>query len=764
MEKPLLKREDTSMKLLVIALCYLSWSGGIAQGTRASDSGSSVGITVTESDQAGPLTRGYESPYRPTPLNYLQLEETIPPSRLTVLADQAVALAPLRIREELKDNFARLTPTHQDLYAQMILTPTDPRFTDELAFCIAEVAAEILQSDTFLPNLLEENVYYVYEHDQYLDYVRIVDVGEPGLDDDYYSTTRYLVEEAGIVTEYELEPELYYWFIVHPKIEDEMVDYVDPNTVNAPHADPPTGVFWRDWLFTYTEPIPELDVDYPILRDRVMEAEVLWKSTVNSIDNGAVGAINQWVLDTLDFTSGAERPKQPVRIYKLHQGRCGEHQDFTSAASRACLIPCLNTEAINEDHVWNEFWDRRWIHWEPVNVMVDSALTYENGWGKAFSGVINVYGDGYIWNVLDRYSEGFCSVTVQVEDANGDPVDGAQVSFKKPGGYAGLWGYTGSTGSIMEIYGDGVSCTTRISSPLGKFPADGFYTISSLTDDGESYNWTATYPTTLPQLLATPLPDQQAETPYRAVIEYAVLEEVVVGDYQYDRNHNFTRRQPTGSVDVFIVDEANWTLYAAYQEFAAYQLTKFTPNGAISFGFPNIDDWTIVFSAERKLTCTQILDVAVILEQQSGPEWIVLETVTRVLPLFPGERYTVSVALPPKLGVTLSMPAHSFEPGDVCGLTLECGNPGEPLTAVPLFVLLDVLGTYWFYPTWNLEPPAWVDVDVPTGVTSMIILEPFAWPEGAGSADGIYFHAAMTDKGITQLLGDMDSWEFGWSD
>ena len=151
----------------------------------------------------------------------------------------------------------------------------------------------------------------------------------------------------------------------------------------ASAADPPTGQFWRDFLFAYA------DSGYPVLKDQLAGCQTLWEGNVDSRTNGAVGILTQWILDVMDFGSGAERPIQPVRIYRKHLGRCGEHADITAAAARAALIPTNSASAIDNDHTWNEFWDRRWIAWEPVNVYVDAPWHYE-GWGMEFLGALRL--------------------------------------------------------------------------------------------------------------------------------------------------------------------------------------------------------------------------------------------------------------------------------------------------------------------------------------------------------------------------------------
>jgi hypothetical protein len=49
---------------------------------------------------------------------------------------------------------------------------------------------------------------------------------------------------------------------------------------------------------------------------------------------------------------------------------------MTSASARASLIACRNVGARGNDHTWNEFYDRRWVQWEPVNTYVEHYYYY----------------------------------------------------------------------------------------------------------------------------------------------------------------------------------------------------------------------------------------------------------------------------------------------------------------------------------------------------------------------------------------------------
>jgi len=113
-------------------------------------------------------------------------------------------------------------------------------------------------------------------------------------------------------------------------------------------------------------------------------------------------------------------------------------------------------------------------------------------------------------------------------------------------------------------------------------------------------------------------------------------------------------------------------------------------------------------------------------------------------------------------GVTLAMPAHTFTEGDACYLLANvCNNEGSTLTDNPLFIVLDVYGIYFFAPSWG-ETMDHYDQSFPVGLTQVNAITQFAWPTGAGAADGIFFYAALTDPAITTLVGQLGSWEFAW--
>jgi len=689
--------------------------------------------------------------------------EVLPAERLTDQAKLAIQASPDWLQADLTDNLERMQESFQDIYAAMILHPSETRFRDEIAFCVANIGTANLENPNFIPDLLEENAAYIYEHDQYLDYVRVSDVGDPDADPGYYTTTFYNIKESETIVEYELPKEIYYWNIVHPKIEDESVFYIDPYTEGDVPAAPPTGVFWRDWIFTITE-VPGTDDTYPVLRDALSGIDTLWGDTTT----GAIGALSAWERTVMEFSSGSERPHQPVRIYAKHLGRCGEWQDLTSAASRACLIPCLNTEAIGEDHVWNEFWHLRWIHWEPVNGddYIDNPLVYENRWGKVFSGVFNVAGDGYIWDVIDRYSEGHCSINVTVLDANGDPVDGARLAVKN-NGYASCYSYVGSDGETSVLYGDAISAKGKIKSEIGKYPSGGAtYNIASETVDGETYSWVAQYDTeTIPQILWKPVTASEI-TNYRLSVQYDVTGEVKTGYYPFDKQNQYTRQTNGGSIDAFIVDSANLSLYNGGSEFEAYSIQKMTSDASFQFILPAFDTWTVILSTERKLTSEEMVSAVITLEENQNGDWTELVSTTRDLSLMPGERYMASVTAGGSLGVKVEMSSKMMHPGDLCWCNTIVYNPNlqEPGMNIPLFVILDVYGELFFAPEFSDFSNYTVENLQTAEKQVFSVLPEFTWPDISGVTNGILWYAAMTNPEMTELLGEMDIFDFGWSE
>jgi hypothetical protein len=528
----------------------------------------------------------------------------LPEEPVIARALQAIDYAPAWLAEDLRDVFSRVDSATQDTLAGTILGASDP-IVDEVAFVVAHTAYQVLRSENLYRGLFIENAEHVYAFDPYLDYVEIVDYGSAAAGGDYYSTARYFTSQGGDTVEVEMPRERYYWDIVHPKITDEFPTYIDPATGEA--ADPPVGRFWREFLFTHADP------GYPVLSDRLAGCQTLWEGNVDSQVNGAIGILTKWVQDVLDFGSGAERPIQPVRIYRLHLGRCGEHADFTAAAARASLIATNSPSAPDEDHTWNEFWDERWVPWEPVNNYIDSGWHYE-GWGKSFLGVFNWRGDDWTWTSTQRYTPS-CSLTVAATDSAGRPIDGAMVRVARklgPGNFAlSTWGHTDHNGLVGFTLGDNHNIFVRIESSVGTFPSDGTYrkaVDSSLP--GEHYSYERAVNGYRPNIPLLPHP---VVTPpwneYMIRVEWNG-EEIVYGNCHYGGN-TFADRRKGSSVEFFILPEGMFPLYAAGDTAWAYEIREEADSGDVFFEVPEPDNYYVVLSNEEHIKNKQLVAGAV---------------------------------------------------------------------------------------------------------------------------------------------------------
>lgn len=526
----------------------------------------------------------------------------LPDDPVTLLAYQAIDYAPDWLSLELRDAFGRLDSDFQDSLAQIILDAVDP-YVDEVAFLVAHTAPEVLTHASLYTDLFLENAVGVYAADPYLDYADIVDYGSASVGGDYYSTISYQTAAARGTTTVELPKERYYWDIVHFRITDEIPTYIDPATGGS--TDPPTGRFWREYVFTHA------DSGYPILRDALAGVQTLWEGNVDSKTNGAVGVVTQWIQDCLNFGSGAERPIQPVRILAIHLGRCGEHADITAAAARAALISTNSPSAIASDHTWNEFWDRRWIPWEPVNNYVDSGWHYE-GWGKSFNAIFNWRGDDWTWTVTERYTPA-CTLVVAVTDSFGYPVDGARVTVAKRGDGAvysvSAWDYTDHNGNAQFMVGDNQEIRVRFDSDIGTWPSGPLYRmVCELSIPDTLYYYSRGILGERPQTPILPAPPPLHRSgEYQMRVNWGTSDEFIYGANQIGGSKVFSRHLSGGAVNFFICDETNYAAYTSPDTFYAYEIMDDEDSADVAFTLPGEGDWYAVLSNEEHIVNSQIV-------------------------------------------------------------------------------------------------------------------------------------------------------------
>ncbi len=541
------------------------------------------------------------------------LIEIPPANTLSDLCMQAVNRAPRWLRNDLKDNLIQFGSANEvtDAIALQIICAPDP-FVDEIAFTLAHLSSTLL-TDTVMDwqrdlLIVYENVQSLYDADSYLNYVQINDYGT-SVDDDYWSTAEYTIRtEAGNTIQIEIDKEIYYWFVVHPRISDEAPLYIDPATGDA--ASPPLGKFWRD--FYLNEP----DSGYVSLHDMLDSCGIMYGNIFNnnSDDNGAVGIVTRWIQDVMNFGSGAERPIQPVRIYSLHLGRCGEHQDITAAAARAALIPTVGATAICNDHVWNEFWDgTRWKSWEPVNNYVGDSLAYQ-GWGKHFPALFDWRGDGFVWTVTERYHTNTTTLTINIRQSNDAPVDGAKVKIISDYEYGGLrlatCGYTNSDGVVTFTIGGERDIYVNIFSFMGRYPSDpeGAVLIIEDSDTNIEYEWTYNYNDQMSIIMPDDAPPpQDSLNHFHLTFAYDMLNEATQS--QIFQHSDFVAKTGDGTLNFFICDATNYNRFISWLDFEAFAIADLTSSGEIDFTLPNDNTWYAVLNNFNSLSNYQRIDL-----------------------------------------------------------------------------------------------------------------------------------------------------------
>ena len=492
-----------------------------------------------------------------------------------------------------------------------LLLSCPDHLVDEIAFSISFTSDNVLLANEVVPEMFLENARYIYETAPYLEYVDLVEIGDFN-SGDYYTTTRYRIVEDGIEKEVTLPRDMYYKFVVHPKVTEEIPLFINPET--GDHDDPypeGNGRFWREYLFYHNDtsypsdpdPADELDryptdMFPPLLKDVLSGVSVLFNSTTHSAPGGrsvyygenAVIRVSNWVGKTLILNqqevSDDERPTQPVRIARTHNGNCGELQDLTIAAARCALIPASGIILLAEDHVWIEFWERGWHQWDNYwsdsGSIIDNFDNYWYNWGgRGGSGIYKSLGNDMIEDVTTHYvpREVLSDVIVKVSDRNGEPVDGARVvigshwliehSADTPvtAPFPSIWNYTDSDGMArFTLSGNNIS--VKIISRLGNGAVPKTY-----IDPGTRYEFNVTLEGEKPR----PRPKFREVNPPAEgdwLIEYDME---VVGAYQRppDANSGSVHTRPIGSglhMDFAVVSEVQLENVMGNRQAEAYRV------------------------------------------------------------------------------------------------------------------------------------------------------------------------------------------------
>ncbi len=592
-----------------------------------------------------------------------------PTDPLTVDARLAVNKAPTWLQKQLEDTFSRLNATYQDTYADIILDALDP-YVDEIAFCVANTSTNDLTNANFYPQLIIDNAEYLYKVDADVDYAEIVNYGDSISGGDYYSTVRYKVKEGEVTNEYDYPRDIYYWYIVHYRDQDELPTYIDPDldpSVCTGSCDqdgiptaPPEGRFWREYYYgcdtdedgTIDSPCPtffgeQCDTDHdgtkdgpcPVLRDWLQDVHVLWeeKKDTHGPTNGAIGQVSEWVHQILGRWGDKDgcRPIRPMIVYYCQDGNCGEYQDIQTAAGRTALIPTRSVHAAPVcDHVWNEFYERRWIEWQAEDKQIDHPEGHD-GWTGGNAGMRAYQGDGLCLTDSTSLYTPSCQLTVTITDANGYPVDGAMVKVASEPAvilcsyhiivFEVSRGLTDENGQVTFTLGDNNAepnpCRmyyVSVNTDWGSYPSSGYALIIDHPQPDTTYYWSHQFTSGSVSRLSyspaanppDPIIDNLMEVTYSATDEFGY-------GTGYDGITYREVMQP-GNLDFFIADSSNYSLFTSDSSFEAFETAIDSVSGDISFIPPVTDDWYAVWSNEAAHNFSQVVDATVRLYENNG--------------------------------------------------------------------------------------------------------------------------------------------------
>jgi len=107
----------------------------------------------------------------------------------------------------------------------------------------------------------------------------------------------------------------------------------------------------------------------------------------------------------------------------------------------------------------------------------------------------------------------------------------------------------------------------------------------------------------------------------------------------------------------------------------------------------------------------------------------------------------------------LILSGHTFYPGDRFLLDAELNNPASKNKDLGVFIVLEVHGTYFFWPEWDREINGeWMNL--PNGMTPISIFD-FTWPDTGTHSKGLIFWGVLLDDTGT-ITSDIEKEEFSY--
>jgi hypothetical protein len=574
------------------------------------------------------------SEYTAFEINLLNSELNIinPEESLSETAIQALNIAPNWLYKQLKIKLLELhKANYDDDYAQLILDAGD-NIKDEVAFCVANMSYQSLVAARFRADkeMIIRNAEHIYRINDSLKYVELVEYGSIE-NKDYYTTTKYKIYDSQTKDTVwsEIPKEHYYWYIVHPKLDQEGVYVIDQGTDASGQRT--YDYWWRDFLWSN----PDVEHNYmpvnitttkgsvesiPRFGEIMQTAKFLWDRQEQYLPFGrelnssssALDIIGNWASRALPVDVTLPRAFQPNQIIMKHNGNCNEDAFLVAAACRTALIPLIYLSSNAEDHVYGAIWDEDWHHFEffrgglqvPGNDFFGITNMLPGGsYGWETSMVEGFRPDGSIINFTKYYAE-TSTFNVTVTDAQGQAVEGAMLQIFAPygNGYAVCQRlYTDRKGEITFEAGAGKQYLANLYHPIyGWSPTDksqAFYLKQGVTVQNATYNANLQYASLnieneLPTILDLP-----ENTKYAFNLNLKA-KEIITGISEHDNSQKGRfydwKEENSGIVALFLCDEENYNKFVNDEPFTAYNYMQYVNGGELSWNLPAGNKWYVV--------------------------------------------------------------------------------------------------------------------------------------------------------------------------
>ncbi len=120
---------------------------------------------------------------------------------------------------------------------------------------------------------------------------------------------------------------------------------------------------------------------------------------------------------------------------------------------------------------------------------------------------------------------------------------------------------------------------------------------------------------------------------------------------------------------------------------------------------------------------------------------------------------------PESVLIELLISDNDFTSGDTFESALLSYYPGIiSLHDLPIFVVLEIGGSFFFGPEFTSTPSDYLD-EIPSiafGYRSYSVIPEFDWPDDCGMMRGVHLIAAVLNPDMTGLVSNLDIIEFGW--